>query len=192
MMRPRLEPAAVAALEFSDETAAVLEAAAAIGASAGTHAMLAHPEFSLHSAMNAIELMDAKLDFGSSRKALSTPAQRIARGELPLADLTVPAVLGIADKLLQLEVSAARRQAVGQSPPWRRCVAHTPRPTRAAPPRLPVTCAELVAGGQLAATDAHDVHVRAPGGAADDARHDGARALGGQARRLGGGRGREE
>ena len=72
--------------------------------SRGPAAMITAEGFRLAEAMNSIELLDPKLDFGVSRRSLASPAERIERGELPLATLTLPALLQLADKLLQLEV----------------------------------------------------------------------------------------
>lgn len=92
------------ALRFdADVTATLREAAASLQRSE----MLATQGFTVDQAMNAIELMDPKLDSGAHRPAIVPVAARIADGSLRLASLSPADVVNVMDKLLQLEVSAA-------------------------------------------------------------------------------------
>lgn len=67
---------------------------------------LKSPEYAISESMNALELMDPKLDPGVAA-ALTPIAERLATKALPLHDLTPKAVVLVMDKLLQLEVSLA-------------------------------------------------------------------------------------
>ena len=84
---------------WQDVTALVQEAAASLGFGE----TISSSEYSLSEAMNALEFMDPKLDPGVSA-TLVPVASRLADKTLPLVALTDVDVLGIMDKLLQLEV----------------------------------------------------------------------------------------
>jgi hypothetical protein len=105
------------ALRFdADITATLRDAAESLQRSE----MLAAQGFTVDQAMNAIELMDPKLDSGAHRPSIVPVAARIADGSLRLSSLSPPDVVRIMDKLLQLEVRAARARA-GTGAAWRCC-----------------------------------------------------------------------
>lgn len=86
-------------MALNDVTAVLRSAAASLDHGE----QLKSSEYVLSEAMNALELMDPKLDPGVAA-ALTPVAEQLATKALPLHNLTPKAVLLIMDKLLQLEV----------------------------------------------------------------------------------------
>jgi Mak10 subunit, NatC N(alpha)-terminal acetyltransferase len=68
--------------------------------------LIAEPAFDLSQGMNALELMDPKLDPGVRPMPIPV-AQRIKDKSLPLHDLSGEQMIAIMDHLVALEVSAA-------------------------------------------------------------------------------------
>jgi hypothetical protein len=66
--------------------------------------MVAHPEFSLHRSMSAIELMDPKMDTGMCRDVVPTIDERLTDGSLPLR-MTAHHAARVMDTLLCHEMA---------------------------------------------------------------------------------------
>lgn len=90
------------ALRFGADVTAALRSASAALPPVG---MLCVPGFTVDAAMNAIELLDPKLDARANYKALTPVEDRLRDGTLPLCELSPARVVDIMDKQLQLEVS---------------------------------------------------------------------------------------
>lgn len=109
MAVPAADPSA-----WADVTAALREACA--GLTDG--GLVGEPDFALADAMNAVELMDAKLDSRAHRPALRPVAELLADGSLPVATLSLREAAGVMDKLLQLQVRC-RAGAPGGRGGWK-------------------------------------------------------------------------
>ena len=96
-----LQPQQLEQLRFDKDVTAVLRKAST---ELPTNEWLSVKEFTVEHAMNAIELMDPKLDSGANRQRLAPIADRLREGSLPLAGLDSGRVIAIMDKLLHLEV----------------------------------------------------------------------------------------
>jgi hypothetical protein len=108
----------LAAAKFTDATAVFRAAAGALPPTGG---LLSAPAYDAQEAMNALELLDPKMDPGANKTTLRTVVDRLRDSSLPLprasgdsapvggsgpaaGGLSGAAVLAVMDKLLQLEV----------------------------------------------------------------------------------------
>jgi hypothetical protein len=95
-----MEPAGQKSAPSFQDVTDILRAAAA---SLKPGELISNAEYLPSESMNALELMDPKLDPGFEA-APAPVSSRIIDGSLPLHTLTPEGVLLVADKLLQLEV----------------------------------------------------------------------------------------
>jgi hypothetical protein len=126
-LHPRRAAAAAAAMEYFARSRSVAELGAcafdvdvtsivrAATAALPATGMLCVPDFTVDTAMNAIELLDPKLDSRSHVRELVPLHARIADGSLPLGGATSAQALAAMDKLLQLEQSWLQGQSLPQS-----------------------------------------------------------------------------
>lgn len=94
--------AELSALHFGADVTHTLRAASATLPPDG---MLCVEGFMVDLAMNAIELLDPKLDARADYKSLVPVVERLRDGTLPLCELSPMRIQDIMDKELQLEVS---------------------------------------------------------------------------------------
>jgi len=76
--------------------------------------MVCTPQFSLHEAMSAIELMDPQMDSGMKTEAVTSLADALARGMLPL-DLTSQQLIAVMDRLVACEVAWYNGNGIAQT-----------------------------------------------------------------------------